>query len=108
METDHHAGDGLTDNETLQVIACEQQPAPVAVADGAAPVVVIRFEIGAQARGAEDVFLEVAADNKAARALYASAGYQEAGHRKSYYNGPKGQKVDALVLRKKLIPSNGA
>ncbi len=56
-------------------------------------------ESGAREAGAERVFLEVAATNVAARALYVAAGYGQAGVRARYYaNGE-----DALVLAKPLI-----
>ena len=48
----------------------------------------------ARARGAEAMFLEVAEDNAAARAVYARAGFLEDGRREGYYGG-----VDALVMR---------
>lgn len=60
------------------------------------------FETTAQDMGARDCFLEVAANNTAARALYASAGYTEAGLRKAYYHAPQGVKIDAVVMRKHL------
>lgn len=47
--------------------------------------------------GAERLFLEVAEDNTAARALYARAGFDEAGRRKAYYQTSQGR-VDALIL----------
>lgn len=48
--------------------------------------------------GADRVFLEVAEDNVAARALYARAGFTEAGRRPRYYARPDGSHVDALLL----------
>jgi [ribosomal protein S18]-alanine N-acetyltransferase len=48
----------------------------------------------ARAAGAQTMFLEVGADNPAARALYASLGFVKVGDRKGYYPGR-----DALVLR---------
>lgn len=45
------------------------------------------------------VFLEVAADNEAALALYRGAGFVEAGVRRDYYVR-EGGAVDALVLRR--------
>lgn len=48
------------------------------------------------------VFLEVASDNTAARALYAGAGYEERGRRPDYYRRPDGRRVDALILAKSL------
>lgn len=51
----------------------------------------------ARASGAERMFLEVAEDNTSARALYARAGFHQAGRRKAYYETPQGQ-TDALIL----------
>ena len=53
------------------------------------------------ARGARGLFLEVAADNLAARALYAKAGFVVVGARAGYYRRGKGA-VDAMVLRRDL------
>jgi ribosomal-protein-alanine N-acetyltransferase len=44
------------------------------------------------------VILEVAADNPAARALYARAGFREVGRRRNYYRRPA-RRADALILR---------
>lgn len=63
------------------------------------------FEDRAQTHGAQDAFLEVAADNTPARALYENADYTSAGLRKSYYQSPRGAHVDALVLRKSFAQS---
>jgi ribosomal-protein-alanine N-acetyltransferase len=52
----------------------------------------------AAGRGAARVFLEVADDNAAARALYAQAGFVEAGRRPGYYAGAEGERRDALLL----------
>lgn len=59
----------------------------------------------AAAAGAEEAFLEVAADNPGALALYREAGFGGAGRRSGYYRRPDGEAVDALVLRRTL---NGA
>jgi len=53
---------------------------------------------GAVERGAVRVFLEVAGDNAAARALYAGTGFVEAGRRPGYYAAPDGSRRDALLL----------
>lgn len=53
-------------------------------------------------RGARSAFLEVAADNKGARALYAAAGFAQVGLRKGYYARPDSTPVDALILRRDL------
>ena len=52
-------------------------------------------------RGATALFLEVAADNAAAIALYEGAGYSQVGVRARYYVGADGA-VDALVFRRGL------
>ena len=56
----------------------------------------------ATAAGAEAAFLEVAADNPGALALYQEAGFEAAGRRGGYYHRPGAQAVDALVLRRTL------
>lgn len=53
---------------------------------------------GAMERGATAVFLEVAEDNDAARALYSRAGFVPVGRRPGYYRRRQGR-VAALVLR---------
>lgn len=55
-------------------------------------------------RGATRLFLEVAADNAPAIALYAGAGFVRVGARPSYYRRPDGERVDALILSKPLGP----
>lgn len=52
--------------------------------------------------GIRRLFLEVAADNAPARALYTSEGYAEAGRRKGYYRRPDGSREDALIMGKEL------
>lgn len=53
----------------------------------------------AKADGAEKMFLEVRSRNVPARALYASAGFEEAGLRKGYYSDPED---DAVILVKHM------
>lgn len=76
--------------------------APEARRRGLGRKLVSRFVYQAQLRGAERAFLEVAADNPAAIALYESAGFAPAGRRKGYYLTPDGLRVDALVLAREL------
>jgi len=52
----------------------------------------------AAAAGALSLFLEVAEDNLAARALYAHHGFATVGRRQAYYIRPGGEAVAALVL----------
>lgn len=59
-------------------------------------------EAEARARNGKEIFLEVAADNGAGRALYQTAGYSEAARRKAYYARQGADAVDALILRKCL------
>lgn len=54
--------------------------------------------LAAAARGATRVFLEVAEDNLAARALYERTGFVEAGRRPGYYAAADGGRRDALLL----------
>ena len=65
---------------------------------GAGAALLAAFEARARAEGAAEAVLEVAERNGPARALYARAGWREAGRRPRYY--ADGQ--DALVLRKTL------
>lgn len=60
------------------------------------------YEAAARGRDAVLSFLEVAADNPAALALYLKAGYRENTRRAGYYQRPGGQRVDALMMHKEL------
>ncbi|MEZ5854013.1 MAG: ribosomal protein S18-alanine N-acetyltransferase [Hyphomicrobiaceae bacterium] len=53
--------------------------------------------------GAASLFLEVAADNTAAQALYKATGFAESGRRKGYYERPNAPSQDAIVMRAKLV-----
>jgi ribosomal-protein-alanine N-acetyltransferase len=53
-------------------------------------------------RGCRTVFLEVAADNGAACALYRRSGFAETGRRPGYYATPDGRRIDAMVLARPL------
>lgn len=72
--------------------------APRARRHGIARGLVAAFLDRARGAGAATAFLEVAADNAAARALYAAAGFAETGRRPRYYRRPDGTAADALVL----------
>lgn len=52
-----------------------------------------------RASGARALFLEVAADNGAARALYDQAGFGVVGRRQGYYRRAAGPPADAIVMR---------
>ncbi|MBQ2260848.1 MAG: GNAT family N-acetyltransferase [Loktanella sp.] len=79
--------------------------APAHRRKGLARSVLSKAEQTAQAKGATAVFLEVAEDNAAARALYAQAGYTQIGRRPGYYLPKDAAPVAALVLRKALTRS---
>ncbi|MGY6410552.1 MAG: ribosomal protein S18-alanine N-acetyltransferase [Alkalilacustris sp.] len=71
--------------------------APAARGQGLGTRLLAELMARAAARGAAAMLLEVAADNTAARVLYARAGFVEIGRRRGYYGG-----TDALVLRAPL------
>lgn len=57
--------------------------------------------------GVTDMFLEVAADNKAALRLYLGLGFTETGRRANYYHRPGGQLADAVLMRAALPLGHG-
>jgi tRNA threonylcarbamoyl adenosine modification protein YeaZ len=88
-----------------QVIADEAEILTIAIrpdrqnrGDGRA--LLAAFEIAAAGRGASRIFLDVAEDNLAARALYSGAGYSLDGRRRGYYRRPDGGHSDALLMSK--------
>lgn len=64
------------------------------------------FLAEAARRGATSAFLEVAADNAAALALYLACGFARTGQRRGYYHGPSGA-VDAVLMARPLGPASG-
>jgi ribosomal-protein-alanine N-acetyltransferase len=52
-----------------------------------------------RAAGARTLFLEVGADNPAARALYEAVGFQAIGTRAAYYRRGEGPPADAIAMR---------
>ena len=90
-----------------QVIADEAEilalaTAPEAQRHGVASDLLARFVEQARARGAARVFLEVAADNAPAIALYRRHGFAQTGHRKAYYRRADGTSGDALLMSRAL------
>lgn len=65
---------------------------------GIGAALVARGAANAAAQGATRLFLEVAEDNAAARALYERSGFAEAGRRPGYYARAEGSDQDALIL----------
>ncbi|TVR95418.1 MAG: GNAT family N-acetyltransferase [Rhodospirillales bacterium] len=71
---------------------------PSAQRRGVGRALLNRALVLAAERGAARMVLEVAADNRAALALYSAAGFTAVGQRRSYYLGPTGITTDALIL----------
>ena len=91
----------------MRVIADEAEVLTLATAPadrrkGFARTALQAAEAEATKRGALAVFLEVAEDNTAARALYESLSYRQVGRRAGYYTPKNGAPVAALVLRKEI------
>lgn len=57
------------------------------------------------ARGARNLFLEVAEDNAAAQSLYREHGFARVGRRPDYYRARDGSATAALTLRRHIVPS---
>lgn len=91
-------GRAVADEAELLTIAV----APTARRQGLGRILLARFEAAADTHGARRVFLEVAADNSPARALYESAGYVRIGTRPAYYARPGAIPATALVMHKPL------
>ena len=70
---------------------------------GLGRALVERAAVAARAAGAERLFLEVAADNRTAIALYRRASFDSVGLRRGYYPRTDAPSVDALVLARPLV-----
>jgi ribosomal-protein-alanine N-acetyltransferase len=75
---------------------------PAARRNGVATALVETAARRAALVGADRLFLEVAEDNLAARALYARLGFEPVGRRPLYYARANGPAVDALLLARNL------
>ena len=75
---------------------------PIGRRAGVGRALVEAAAVQARAGGADCLFLEVAADNEPALALYNSAGFEQAGSRRAYYRREGSPAGDALVLRRAL------
>lgn len=76
--------------------------APAARRRGLGRRLVERASATAAQAGSTRLFLEVAEDNAAARALYDGVGFAVIGRRKAYYARPDGGRTDALVMSRDL------
>jgi ribosomal-protein-alanine N-acetyltransferase len=81
-------GTGQADIQTIAVV-------PRARRHGLGRTLMLALQNEARRRGAEEIFLEVRADNPGARALYDELGYLQIDVRKRYYRGG----VDAHIMR---------
>lgn len=75
---------------------------PAARRLGTGKRLVAGFLEAARLRAAARAFLEVAADNAPAIALYLQAGFAPCGRRRGYYRPAQGPAVDALVMDRAL------
>lgn len=75
---------------------------------GLARDVMAAWQAEAVARGAVLAFLDVAADNRPARALYGQGGFRETGCRRGYYARAGGPAVDAILMNRALPKANEA
>ena len=73
---------------------------PGARRQGTARMLVSQFLHHSRLRNATDAFLEVAAGNLPAIALYAATGFAQTGKRRAYY----AQNMDALIMTQRLTP----
>jgi ribosomal-protein-alanine N-acetyltransferase len=103
----HLAGDGpgfaltrvVLDEAELLTLAVD----PVSQGRGVGLGLLSQIEAIAAEAGAKTMHLEVSAENGAARALYAKAGYVQTGQRSRYYRTPEGRRIDALILARALV-----
>jgi len=95
-------GRAVADEAELLIIATD----PSHQRAGLGRAILAQFEDRARAAGATRVFLEVAADNAAAIALYHGAGFRQIARRAAYYDRAGSEREDALILEKTLTVSS--
>lgn len=91
----------------FQVIADEAELLTIAThpyhqRKGLARILMDTWQNEAARLGATRAFLDVAADNAPAIALYESCGYMRCGMRKGYYRRSTGTNVDAILMERSL------
>lgn len=69
---------------------------------GLAREILREFVTLAKDEGCDRLFLEVASDNAAALALYASEGFAEIGIRRDYFSRAGAAPVDAIVMERRI------
>ncbi|WP_417678316.1 GNAT family N-acetyltransferase [Pseudodonghicola sp.] len=92
----------------IRVIADEAELLTIAThpdhqRQGLARALTTVWQAEATARGAARAFLEVAADNPGAIALYEACGYQRIGLRCGYYPRPQAPASDAILMGRALL-----
>jgi ribosomal-protein-alanine N-acetyltransferase len=98
-ESDEPAGFALfrTAGSEAEILTIGVRPARRR--QGIARLLLARVAIMAATAGSDRLFLEVAADNAAAQALYHAAGFRAVGRRENYYRRSQGAAIDALILQ---------
>lgn len=104
--------DGLAGFILLRAIAGEAEVLTLAVEpharrQGLGRVLVEAAASAAGGLGAQMLWLEVAADNPGALALYAIGGFDVVGRRPAYYSRPDGPAQDAVLMRRDLNSETG-
>lgn len=89
----------------IRVVADEAELLTIAthpdhVRQGFGQICMKNWQVQAGRRGATRAFLEVAADNAPARALYAKCGFEQCGTRRAYYQRATQNPVDAIVMQR--------
>ena len=69
--------------------------------NGVGGILLLSLHRAVAAAGGTKLFLDVAEDNAAARALYRRCGYVEVGRRRGYYARPAAR-IDAILMRAEL------
>lgn len=88
----------IADETELLTLATD----PSARRQGQARACLKQFEEMARSRGATRAFLDVSAENTAARTLYQTAGYTPIARRSAYYSHHDGRHSDALIMEKHI------
>ncbi len=78
--------------------------APEHQRQGWAHVMLDALALWAKGQGAEWLWLEVRVSNLRAMAVYEAQGFRRVGQRKSYYPSGSGQREDAMVMSRRLLP----
>lgn len=98
------AGEAVIGFALARIVAGEAELLLLAVlrscqGKGVGQMLLDRFAVVAESKGAEQLHLEVREGNHAV-SLYNRNGYREVGRRRNYYSGRDGQLFDALTLAK--------